>query len=665
MIHQLRFFSLVFGLAALLGAASSANAEFYLAKDGRPMAAIVVENDTPVVQMAVQELQYHVRRASGAELPVVSPEAAKALPPERVRVVIGNGATAQALGADVSQLPVDTYIAKTQGNVLLFNGHDSIITERGHQAGEWNAATMWAVDRFLEEQLGVRWLWPGEVGTVVPLRKTIALPQLNITARPALEQRMLPHTLYRRSREGSTPILTTAEHEKVQQDAFAWQRRFQIGSRSTLSFGHAFGEWWDKYSAVQPELFAAPPPGSDYKMPWPVEKRVKLNLSNEAVDEKIIAEWQAAGAPDNWNVSPNDSTGFDTRAATRAMDEPPVADLEEIWRGRTNLTARYVKFWNRVITKMKRINPRVTLSTYAYSAYKEPPPAGLELDPAVTLQVVPHPWAYDEWRGWQRNGSKLFLRPNWWHTGAIAPIIPIKAETDFFKFALQNGMQGFYFDTMNGHWATQGPMYYAIARLSLHPEMSVEDILEEYSSAFGSAAPVIREYWNYWQEFTDKAAYPIAGFSEAGPGVKDGLYAKVSQTYGVRMETLIGSYPALPYLYGDEVLNPAYAILDRAAEAAKNGQGDGFVSQRIAFLRAGLDHLKLTRDVLRLGYKKSLTSEEQKTYLALTKELQEMRHRLTTQHVLWGEMQNWYEARYGVPTMPNRAKSKIERIEDA
>src|SRR5690606_796641 len=239
------------------------------------------------------------------------------------------------------------------------------------------------------------------------------------------------------------------------------------------------------------------------------------------------------------------------------------------FRGRTNITARYVKFWNRVIAKMKRINPNVTLTTYAYSAYHEPPPAGLELDPAVTLQMVPHPWAFDEWKGWQRNGSKVFLRPNWWHTGAIAPIIQLDVQADFFKFAMQNNMQGFNFDTLNGHWATQGSLYYTIARLSVHPEMTVEKIVEEYSAAFCSAAPVVREYLDYWRDFAAKAAYPVPGFTEEGPNVKEGLYAKTVEKYKLpRLESLTGSYPVIPYLYGDDVLNPAYSILDRAATAA-------------------------------------------------------------------------------------------------
>lgn len=663
-MRQLPQLAVIFVLT-LVTVSGQAKAESYIVKDGRPAAVIVIEGDSPLAQTAAGDLQYHIQRASGAHLPLVSEAEAKALPPERVRLVVGNGTTARALKADAGQLPVDTYVVKTRGNVLLFNGHDTQVTQLGHQVGEWNAATAWAAGRFLEEQLGVRWLWPGEVGTYVPQRKTIVLPNLNIQARPALEQRMFPNTLYRRSREGSTPILSKKEHAQVQEEAIAWQRHFQVGNRSTLKFGHAFGQWWEKYHETQPELFASPPPGSEYKMPWPLPNRAKLNISNQTVDARIIAEWQAAGAPDNWNISPNDGTGFDTSPASRAMDEPQADDLEEIFRGRTNLTARYVKFWNRLIVKMQAINPRVTLSTYAYSAYSQPPRAGLELNPAVTLQVVPSPWAYDEWRGWQRNGSRLYLRPNWWHNGAIAPVMPLRAQGAFFKFALQNNMQGFYFDTLNGHWATQGPLYYTIARLSLHPEMSVDDIVDEYCSAFGAAAPAIKEYLDYWQSFTDKAAYPAPGFVEDGPNVKTGLYARAVAKHGLRPETLTGSYPVIPYLYGDDVLNPAYAILDRAVQVAQKGSGDGYVLQRIAFLRKGLDHLKLTRDVLRLGYAEKLTPEEQTQYLAQTKELQEMRRKLTTEHVLWGEMQNWYEARYGIPTVPGRARSKIERVEDA
>lgn len=654
-MHQ--FFKILILFVFLSVTFNETKAELYLVKDGQATSAIVIETDSPVTQMAARELQYHVERASGAKLQLLSPKQAQSLPAEQVRIIIGNGETADALGANAEKFPVDTYIVKTQQNILLFSGHDTPIVERAHQSGDWNAATVWAVSHFLEEQLNVLWLWPGEIGTYVPLQKTIVLPNLDIRNQPPLEQRMLPNTLYRRSREGSPPILSEDEVRKVQGEAHDWQRRFRLGSRSEARFGHAFGDWWEKYHEKEPKLFAVPPPESEYKMPWPVPKRVKLNISNEAVDEKIIAEWQAAGAPDIWNVSPNDSTGFDTTPDTRAMDDPQSTDLEAIWRGRTNLTARYVKFWNRLVGKMKKINPNVILTTYAYSVYREPPIPPLELDPAVTLQYVPADyWAYESWEAWQRNGSKIFLRPNWWHAGAVAPVLPLHAQGNFFKFATKNNMQGFYFDTMNGHWATQGAMYYTIARLSVHPEISVDQIIEEYCLAFAGAAPVIKEYLGYWEEHTT-TLYPAGGI--------DGLFAQTAQKYGFPNTGTVGSYPAFRYLYDDDILDPAYAILDRASRTVEPNQDDGYANERIKFLRKGLDHLKLTRDVLRLGYKKRLTPEEQSTYLTLSKELAEKRRNWTVEHVLWGEMQNWYEARYGIPTVPGRARAKIEREEDA
>ncbi|HUS80184.1 MAG TPA: hypothetical protein VM283_02885, partial [Armatimonadota bacterium] len=62
-------------LAAAVGATTTAGA-LQIVADGQPRVSIVVpDQPLPVVQYAAEELQYHVRRASGAELPIVAESA--------------------------------------------------------------------------------------------------------------------------------------------------------------------------------------------------------------------------------------------------------------------------------------------------------------------------------------------------------------------------------------------------------------------------------------------------------------------------------------------------------------------------------------------------------------------------------------------------------------
>src|SRR5690606_6491202 len=133
-------------------------------------------------------------------------------------------------------------------------------------------------------------------------------------------------------------------------------------------------------------------------------------------------------------------------------------------------------------------------------------------EPGMVLQVVDSytDEARDNWNKWYEAGAKLQLRPNWWHTGAAAPHLPLHKAGEFFRFTRDHAMIGFDFDSIMGHWGTQGANYYLIARLAARPDLSVDEVLAEYASAFGAAAPAILDYLRYWEAFTDRAAYNVS-----------------------------------------------------------------------------------------------------------------------------------------------------------
>lgn len=583
---------------------------FFLVKEGKAQAVIV----RPVGgfgQEAVTEFQSDVLRATGALLPIVDADELPNVPEKHVRVQIGTGSLTDETGGEGGGIAdQETYRIVSEGNRLLFTGGS-------------NDAVLWAVAYFLDRHMGVRWLWPGELGTYVPRTDSIALPVLDITTRPNLEMRQL------RVRK-SAPL-----------EGWLWLRLHGMGSRTAYTFGHAFTKWWSKYGKEHPEYFAVPPEGQEQVR----ADRIKLDISNESVDEAIIREWRQAGMPANWNVSPNDGSGFCVSPGCMAMDVPSGQSVMAIWRAEGQLTARYVKFWNRLIDKMRAIRPDVTLSTYAYSSYKAPPPPGITLKEGFVLQIVGFYNDFAQWQGWFDAGAKLFLRPNWWHSGAISPNLPLHAQGEFFKFAQQRGMLGFDFDTMFGYWGTQGPNYYLIARLSARPDLSVEDVIAEYASAFGKAAPAIRDYLDYWERFSEEAGYNIQLYP-------NGRYEALAAKYDLPRSTLNGGWYILPYLMTDDVLGEAEAILDKAELLVAE---DEEVRARIAFLRDGLRHVALTREVVRNGYEKSRPPGATKDgFIRLRMELEAFRKELSARHVIWLGTLNEMEEMRAIPTHESR-----------
>lgn len=593
----------------------------YLVYQGEPRAVIVRQNGA-ICKDAIDELRSRIRKATGADLPVVDAEELERLdvPESHIRILVGPGPMTEAAGIRAADLKQEAYRVAARDNRLVLTGAS-------------HAAILYAVSYFLDESIGVRYLWPGELGTYVPRRDTLELPDMDVTRQPEAEQRRL------------RAIEKGPEIER-------WLGVHLMGSRSQFAFGHAFTAWYDKYGMAHPEYFAQPPAGQKQVL----SERVKLDLSNEAVDDVIIREWKAEGAPDNWNVSPNDGSGFCISAGCLAMDEPAGQSVDAIWKAEGQLTARYVKFWNRLLGKMRVLNPNVTLSTYAYSSYKEPPPNGLKLKDGMVIGFVHTFQAYEQWQGWNDTGAKLFLRPNWWHSGAIAPNLMLHATGNYFKFAQQHGMIGFDFDSIMGYWGTQGLNYYLIARLSARPELSVDDVIAEYASAFGKAAPVIRDYIGYWERFSEETAYNVS----AGNGVTmdpNGRFETVVRQYDLPGSPLNSGWYTLPYLYTDSVLGEAYAILDRADQTVAGDRDDAAeeARQRIAFLRDGLRHLELTREVIRYGYEKTRPDgATREQFIARSDELDRYRKEISARHVISYDALLSSEQRRSIPTVLSR-----------
>jgi len=635
-MNALLLFVLICALG--LGVSRVQAAELTIVENGAPRSVIAVHPESDAIaREAADDLRTHLRLASGAEVAIVETADLSALPTDQVHLVVGAQLAAD-LGVDVAELGPEEYVVRTIGRRIVFAGHDlpGARATAGSTVDE-SAATVWAVGWFLDRVLGVRWLWPGEAGTYVPAQDTIVVPDLDVRAQPVLAQRKLRTGVHAEPADNCR-LVTDAQRQQLVEELERWKHHHQMGRRSTFKFGHAFGRWWETYGADHPEYFATPPEG---RQPIRTD-RSKLCVSNPAVAAQVLDEWTAAGSPDNWNVCPNDGSGFCTCDACRAMDEPPNQDPEAVWTGQANLTARYVKFWNGLIARMRETNPNATISSYAYSAYREPP-VGLTLQPGIVLGVVHTYHAYDEWQGWSDAGAELFLRPNWWHMGGPAPHIPLHTQGGYFTFAREHSMIGFDFDSLLGFWGTQGPLYYLIARLGSRADLTVDQVIDEYCSAFGAAAPLVREYLAYWEEFTDAASYavPAGGVVSVNP---EGLYEQTARQYEMNIHPIASSWPILPALYSDERLAPAEAILARA-EAAAGGDAPE-VQARVAFLRDGLRHLRLTRDAIALSDPRFRPEgATQDDFRAAGQALQDFRREVAMTHVVWGESVNGYEVR--------------------
>ena len=178
-----------------------------------------------------------------------------------------------------------------------------------------------AVYTFLQDQLGVRWLWPGEEDVL--RRERIAIAPCELRYHPQI-----------RARSGMFTKLSLGDNKEGPDELWARFQRVQLDSLELLG-GHGFGHWWDKYGKEHPEYFAAAPDGSRRPIAFN-PRNTKLCASNPDVWRQWLAEVeeQLRENPTKriFNVSPNDgyTTGHCVCANCLAWDHP---DGEKVVRG--------------------------------------------------------------------------------------------------------------------------------------------------------------------------------------------------------------------------------------------------------------------------------------------------------------------------------------------
>src|SRR5206468_2271269 len=129
-----------------------ANAAVELARDGKSGYAIVVADDAIAPEKtAARELQEHLKQVTGAELPIVTESDLAG--GDAPRILIGQTKMTRGLLPDLKwdTLAQDGIVLRTAGPTLILAG--------GRPRG-----TIYAVNTFLEDVVGVRW-WTSDEST--------------------------------------------------------------------------------------------------------------------------------------------------------------------------------------------------------------------------------------------------------------------------------------------------------------------------------------------------------------------------------------------------------------------------------------------------------------------------------------------------------------------
>ena len=617
-----------------------------------------------VEEYAAQELQYHIGESTGVTLPIVK-ESEK--PKGTGLIYLGACRQTEESGITTGHLAPNAGIIRLIDGDLYMVGNDrGRVFASDRNKGPWQTylpdtriGTLFAVYEFLEEQLGVKWLWPGKSGEVIPGHTEIRVQDLDTTWTPRFVQTYLGDNPYRVNifEPGRWSSPEALEAYLYKQAVWLRRQRFAIGTNMVLH--HSFKSHWNRFGKTHPEFFNMLADGtrrSDPTIYGGTPDHVSMCVSQPGLWKQIVKDWTATRSA--WNpcikLGENDNPGKCACPECMAWDVPDpgskvpsderLARAKEAfakgdpgWVGHLgSLSDRYARFYLAVQKEAEKIDPEVTVLGFAYENYVSAP-IRARLNRRVVISFVPafiYPWTDEKrdqmrerWDRWYEAGASMVLRPNWGQAGHNMPVFFARKLGEDFSYFAGHGLAATAYDSLTGQWSTQGPNLYVLARVHTEPERPVDDILDEYYSGFGPAKKAVSDYFRHWEEVSD--AVTDESFSEA-----------CARTGGNEWK---GFVLLADRIFTPEVMREGRRLLTEAQGAAK---GDPTAEGRVAFLERGLRKAEMTlaTQVAFRAYKKGA---DVKVFSRALNELDTYRRSVDTKDTDNVSFGYWYEGIYG------------------
>ncbi len=569
----------------------TAGAGLVLVEDGVSLAPVIIyEGAPPRTVQAAYDLAEYIGKISG-----VRPEVLVGQPlplPERA-IWVGYQPVLEELFSSVDfgfRHPEEILIVADSRN-LVVAGRDRWDDERLDVDGagftfatqsvvrgvqsEYGTAN--AVYTFIQDILGVRWLWPGELGESVPSRSSIVIDPIEYRYHPPLRSRNGLFWRLGLHRVDGTPGQIWARNQRVVLDSLE------------LEGAHAFGDWWEKYHEEHPEYFALQPDGTRSGFPSP--KHAKLCVSNPDVWQRWLqqVEEQRAANPGRqvFIAASNDgwAAGHCMCEDCRAWDNTEAEFLMFNWHGIVQqyvaLSDREVTFANTLAGLLREKYPdeELFVQIHAYGLSRPAPVEAVPADNVIISSVSNFPLRPDSARvlpmeqydAWSKVAPNMMFRPNLglalgWHQGL--PRAPFTRMAEDFRFIAERGTIGIYFDTVpTFFWSTQGPLYYLMAQLAWDPMLDADEVMADYyRHAYGPAAGAMAAYWELFEALEMEVVA-----SDSSPG-------------------------SLPEIFNDQLLDRAAAYLELATE--KVADVPGKYAARVGFAKVGFDYTRLMVEMI-------------------------------------------------------------------
>jgi Domain of unknown function (DUF4838) len=479
---------------------------------------------TPPEKAAVAELAAALKQITGAAFEVVSNVNAKT-----TAIIAGPGPAAVRFFPDVKlqDFGPEELVIKTKGNKLLLAGGQS----RG---------TLYAVDKFLESQCGVRWWAPW--ATDVPHRPELKVSNLDIHEKPAFEFR--------------DPFCFSA-----------FDVQWKVHNCVNSSYNEIPKELGGciKYKGHAHTFYPLVPPANHFKEHPEWYSLIKgkrthdggqLCLTNPQLRDFVVTrarEWLRE-APDAQiiSITQNDWFGWCECEQCKALDDAEGSHAGSM-----------ISFVNYIAEKIEPEFPNVWVDTFAYQYTRKPPKTvrprknvivrlcSIECNFREPLDAPSNAGFFKDLDDWSKICSHLYVwdyttdfsnyvhpHPNWFTLGPNARVFASHSVKGIFE-------EGAY----AGYGSEMGELRsWVLAKLLWNPQQDDRKLIQEFVEGYygPAAARPITDYLQLMQDnskgvylkcFLGKPTVPYLSFPALGPAER--LWQQAEKLAAVAPEKLL------------------------------------------------------------------------------------------------------------------------------
>ncbi len=423
------------------------------------------------------------------------------------------------------------------------------------------AGTLFGVYDFIQNELGVAWLWPGKLGEDIPAPREIVLKDFT-----RLQE---PNFIIRSMKFGYMKY----EPKQFKQDLSVWSRRMKMGWVPRAWFGHSWDYYIFRTGAFKehPEWLA---------LVNGVRRKPHCCTSNKAFRDYIVQQCLKNKINKYMSIvsiSPSDGAGFCECEACRALDPKGTDYSERI----PNLSDRHWDYANYVAREVKKSKPGLGIGMFAYTAYREPPANINKLEDNIYVSftfseayfVKPEQKKhyYELIDRWKRKGVKIVGREYWgMHYWLDLPYLFTRQIKSAMPYLADRGLVAMYGES-GKNFATQGPNYYLACQLMWNPHADADKIMERYYRGFGPAAEDIKQYYTCFEQ----------SILDNQDKIKDFAYRNLILAW--------------PEIFPPKTIENARKHL---ADATKAAAGSKVHAERVKFVGIGYEYTKMMVELL-------------------------------------------------------------------